>query len=155
MEPLEVRQVLATMYVDDNWVSQTPGAGTLTQGDTVISGTGGITAAYGDNAFGLVTNATSSTGNGYLTVAGQGVSTRYIDDAIGTANNGDTVSLLEGIFTESDIVIDKSVVLKGVGTNGGSPGVGESLIVPEVVSTALSWLSRPRRTRASSSMHPA
>ena len=83
MEPLEVRQVLATMYVDDNWVSQTPGAGTLTQGDTVVSGTGGITAAYGDNAFGLVTNATSSTGNGYLTVAGQGVSTRYIDDAIG------------------------------------------------------------------------
>jgi len=137
MEPLEVRQVLATIYVDDNWVSQDPGAGNLSQGDTVISGTGGITGSYGDDAFGLVSNATSGTGNPYLTLADappNNISTRYIDDAIGVANNGDIVSLLEGKFTESDIVIDKGITFRGFGS-AGTNGVGESLIVPEVTST--------------------
>ena len=137
MEPLEVRQVLATIYVNDNWVSADPGAGNLTQGDTVFSSAdplnNTITASYGDNAFGKVSNATSSTGNPYLTVAGQGLSTQFIDDAIGAANDGDTVSLVEGTYTESDIVIDKAVLFKGSGTSGS----GDTVIVPEVVSASV------------------
>jgi hypothetical protein len=131
LEPLEDRKVLATVFVDDTWLED-DGDGTLEFGELVISGA--VTANYGSNAFGIVTGSTSPvTGENFLTIADDSVTidTQYIYSAISVANNGDTVTLLAGTYTESDIVIDKQIVLAGSGRSGGS----DTRIVPEVTST--------------------
>jgi hypothetical protein len=139
---LEDRKVLAAIaYVNDTWVkdSFSPGDEVLSAGDTVFSIASldpvsfGITGDYGGSAFGKVrirdgVNLTLLAGT--LSLAGS----TLIDDAIDNGvidNNGDTVSLLEGTYTESDIIIDKGVLFKGSGVSGS----GDTLIVPEVAST--------------------
>ncbi|MGD9721333.1 MAG: beta strand repeat-containing protein [Pirellulales bacterium] len=139
LEPLEERKVLSTtLYVNDNWVELTPN-GVLTNNELVRSISdpvnSGITATYGTNAFGKVLNATSAvSGNNYLTAVDDGVAFdyQYIQSAIRAAvdNNGDTVSIIEGVYTESDIVINKSVVFQGSGRSGSS----DTVIVPEATS---------------------
>ncbi len=128
IEPLEVRKVLAaTFYVNDNWAENPNTAdGTLTLGDSVVSLNDpvnfGITATYGTNAFGNVTgtNVPNIAGNEFIYSA----ITAALDD------NNDTVSIIEGTYTESDIVIDKSVIFQG----SGRSGLTDTLIVPEVAS---------------------
>ncbi|MEX2111568.1 MAG: hypothetical protein WD845_00185, partial [Pirellulales bacterium] len=154
IEPLEVRQVLsATFYVNDNW--QEAGAlhpGTLEMGDTVVSSAdpvnSAITAIYGFTAFGKVTSIV--TGAQFLTQGSDPFGgtvpfdMQYIYSAIQKAanNNFDVVSIIEGTYTESDIVVNKSQLIltgSGVLNTPGSTGPyvsgSDTLIVPEVAST--------------------
>jgi hypothetical protein len=124
VEPLEQRQLLAgnTYYVNDTWIDGN--GGTLNFGDTVTAGaaldpvSSGIAGTYGVDCFGK-----SSTGS-------SDPSYSHIADAIAAAGSVDTVSLLEGTYTESDIVINKQVLFSGTGLSG----TANTLIVPEVTS---------------------
>jgi hypothetical protein len=122
LEPLEKRQLLAgnTYYVNDTWIDNN--GGSLNFGDSVTAGAGldpnstGLGGTYGIDCFGK--SSTGSFSSGF----------EHIGDAIVAAASQDTVSLLEGTYTESDIVINRQILLTGTGTSG----TADTLIVPEV-----------------------
>ncbi len=110
LEALEDRKVLAiTVYVNDNW-TELPALsnGTLEIGDSVYDAANNITASYGTTAFGTVT--------GTIDVPSL-PGAAFINDAINATNvsDGDTVSILEGTYTESDIVVNKQLTINGHG----------------------------------------
>jgi hypothetical protein len=121
LEPLEDRKMLvATIYVNDNWVNVTDPGNPVQVNDVVVNSLdavnpGGIIATYGTDAFGTV-DGTS--------VAGFSL----IYDAIQAVDSGGQINLLDGTYTESDIVIDKPLIFQGA--SGAT-----SLIRPEVVSS--------------------
>ncbi len=135
LEPLEVRRVLATVYVNDTW-QEVGGDGTAQFGDFVVASSvsdpvtyaqGIVTRTYGVDAFGTISNAVA----GHQTVAGYDKIQDAIDSLTG---GGNTVSIIEGTYAESDIVIDKNdVLVKGTGRSGGLAG-GDTVIVPEIAS---------------------
>jgi hypothetical protein len=124
LEPLEKRQLLAgnTYYVNDTWTDGN--GGTLNFGDSVSASltsdpnSFGISGTYGIDCFGK--SSSGSFASGY----------EHIADAIAGAGAADTVSLIEGTYTESDIVINKAILFSGTGTSGSA----NTLIVPETTS---------------------
>jgi hypothetical protein len=122
LEPLEERHLLTTLYVNDSWIDGN--GGLLNPGDPVSAGgvldpiSVGISGTYGVNCFGK-----SNFGNFTL-------SARYIANAVSAAANGDVISICEGTYTESDIVINKQLVISGTGTSG----TADTLLVPETTS---------------------
>ncbi|REK11217.1 MAG: hypothetical protein DWQ37_14910, partial [Planctomycetota bacterium] len=123
LEPLEDRKMLAlTVYVNDNWVNATDPGNPVEVGDFVTNSNdtinpGGIFAEYGVDAFGTV----------------DGTSVGGVDkifDAIQATDAGGTLNLLEGTYTESDVVIDRAMNFIGA-----DPAQATSLIVPEIASS--------------------
>ncbi len=120
LEPLEDRKMLAVdiSYVNDNWVNLD--GPTLEKGDFVRStndaGTA-IVAEYGEDAFGIVDGQSIAQ---YATIY----------SAVQNTNPNGTVNLLPGTFKESDIVISKSLTIKGTIVSGNRT----SVIVPETAS---------------------
>jgi hypothetical protein len=113
LQTLERRQMLATVYVNDNWhIANDTGPTGLSTGDMVDNssdpGAPTITAAFGSTAF------------------------SDIEAAIAAAANGDTISVLAGSYA-GDIEVNKSVKLEGAnagvsaGTDAGTR-VGETVI---------------------------
>ncbi len=122
-EPLEDRKML-TVYFNDNWKNEGNPGQPLQDGDYVSNAfdtqnPGGIVGFYGDDCFG--------TGSDGSSVAGD--DTLY--DAINAATSGETLHIIGGSYTASDIVIDKPLVVEGEGTSGAS----ETLITPETTSS--------------------
>ncbi|REK12709.1 MAG: hypothetical protein DWQ37_10785, partial [Planctomycetota bacterium] len=121
LEPLEDRKMLAaTVYVNDNWVNVSDPGNPVEVGDFVTNGNdtinpGGIFAEYGVDAFGTV-DGSSVVGN------------EFIRDAIPNVDADGTLEILEGTYTESDIIIDSPMIVTGA--------VGATtLIVPETESS--------------------
>ena len=132
-EPLEDRKLLSVsqVWVDDNWTDVTHATGPLTVGDTVVNSFPGsdisfhglISGSYGSTAFGTVMiNGTPTTAGGFGTIRSA------INPAI--VSVGGTLSILEGTYTESDIIINTPLQMMG----NGMSGVSQTLIVPEVAS---------------------
>ncbi len=135
VEPLEDRKMLSiTNYVDDNWVDiDAGGTAPLAIGDTVVSSADAvhntITAVYGTDAFGHVTAASISGGPTGLT--GGALIHDAIQYGLDNPGSGTTVSLLEGTYSESDIVITHTMAFKG----SGQSGTTNTLIVPDIASS--------------------
>ncbi len=124
LEPLEERQLLTTspVYVNDNWVNlSNPGIapvfGDLVTNSNDTINTGTVTVFYGIDGFGA-------------TVDGTGAGYGLIHDAIQSVDSGGTLRILEGTYVESDIVIDRPLVVEGAGQTGAA----RNLIVPEATS---------------------
>ena len=120
VEPLEDRKML-TVYFNDNWDS---GGVPLALFTPVSNGfdasnPGSISGLYGLDCFGIGDDGSSVAGYDKL------------QDAIGATTGGDTLLIIGGSYTASDIVIDKPMILQGEGTSGPS----ETLITPEMAST--------------------
>jgi hypothetical protein len=122
LEPLEDRKMLiATVYVNDDWVNVSNPGNPVALGDTVanlfdVENPGGLELTYGTDAFGIV-DGTS--------VAGAAT----IGDASASVSTNGTLNILGGTYKESDIVISTPM------TVSGATGSQKSLIVPEVVSS--------------------
>jgi len=102
LERLESRRLLsaAQTFVNDNWqiVTDTTPAG-LSAGDTVQSG------APGDVNVGVHTYGSDA----FQTVA----------DGVNNVTSGGSVSLLKGVYTESNVVIDHPMSISGLSGTGG------------------------------------
>ena len=145
MEPLEDRKML-TATVSNNW-SEVSGSHVLHMGDIVTDNTldnsvGNL--VYGVNAFGKVQGITSLSGAGTITGSGATLTgAGLIQDAIRTSDltggvidptKQDTIIIENGTYAESDIVIDRPLIIDGDAGNSGDNG-GQVTIVPEVAST--------------------
>jgi hypothetical protein len=122
-EPLEDRKMLAaTVYHNDNWVNVSDPGNPVEMFDVVVNSadtinTGGVVGVYGSDAFGTV-DGTSLPG------------AKLIYDALVATDSGGQLNILEGTYTESDIVIDRP--LSVVGAN---PDLATTLIIPEATSS--------------------
>jgi parallel beta-helix repeat protein len=53
-----------------------------------------------------------------------------IQDAIDNASEGDTIEVYSGTYTETDIIVDKQLILQGIDSElGGGGGTGKPLII--------------------------
>ncbi len=118
VEQLEDRSVPAALtFVNDNWafVTDTDTSGSLTQGDIVSNlndtiNAGGVTAAYGVDAFGTVTSGAFT---------GSLAAFDTITEAIAATDPGGTVNVLQGAYTES-VTVPTGITLTGNGTITGT-----------------------------------
>ena len=118
LEPLEDRRLLttSTTYVDYNWVDLSYNGTNVRLGDQVKDIASGRTSAsgYGSDTFGTVAGFSTNGGSTVTpitpaTMAGAGL----IYNAIQSTSSGGTVSILQGTYQESDIVIDRPLTLTG------------------------------------------
>lgn len=111
-EHLERRQLLTTLYVNDNWVvTNDPGNDGYSEGDTVAN------SGFGDN--GLITGLTVY-GPGFTS----GTAFNSITDALGVATSGDTIRVISGTYSPPSAI---NVNVAGVtlqGDNFGTAGTG-------------------------------
>ncbi|MBX3439910.1 MAG: hypothetical protein KF861_20640 [Planctomycetaceae bacterium] len=128
LEPLEDRLLLAAVtYVNDNWTFVSGYGPTLEEGDLVRSNLDAgtvIQAEYGFDAFGTVAGLSLSQ---FATIHSA------IENTETSSTTPGVVNLLPGTYRESDIVIDKTMTIRGRELSG----VRTSVIVPEVTSVRL------------------
>ncbi len=120
-EPLEDRKLL-TVYVNDNWVDLLGGPlqiGDFVTNDNDLNSPGSISGFYGVDAFGTGSDGSNIPG------------ADKIADAVAATSDGETLVILGGTYTESDIVIDHPMTLSG----DGAGGAAQTLIVPETTSS--------------------
>ncbi len=140
-EPLEDRKMLSVteIFVNDTWTDATHPNGPLAVGDVVLNNLPGAdttnhgtqSGIYGTTAFGTVyiSNGDPITPTFTPTTAGGFGPIRSAMDPTFVTTSG-TISILEGTYTESDIVVNIPVQIIG----NGMTGAAQTLIIPEVAS---------------------
>lgn len=132
LEMLEDRTTpTAVSFMNDNWVLVTDnGAAGLSQGDVIDNrldvGAPSVTATYGVDGFGIVTQNTAGTPLGVTSLA----AFDQIGDAIANTDLGGTANVLQGSYNEA-VVLNRSIALLGAQASANAvtrTGVPESLL---------------------------